>query len=466
MAAPSSTPARASWAARALSWFSGSSPPRDSSPEARPGASACGAPGGPPEGPPQRGSVGQRTETQQQQLQQQQQQKSAWEMLPQEGLHAAAKAAESVSGGRPPLPVASRVARGDGWGGAPPGGCVMDLKNIHKFVIELNKKAAAKQEGRPVEPLTPPGFSPSDESPYGILAFAGLPPYDPESSVAESPAMAMIREALGPANCPSIEEDCLFMTALTGACKRPKDNERYARTLTKAFSIASACMHAGRDLSLAENRAVRVAAETLLSSLAAQWRRLCNMESDEDAGEGRNFKGAFQREVQMQKAEVRDRILRRCLSMVSVCSACMNIPSVSPASLVDHLHMRATIFSFLITFCEGVASYQSEQLAEASYTAALEVAERDLPPYDVLRIEAAASYAAFLKQQKRDHRGALELARKAFRQATESMHEAKDSDFKAVAASVKMLLRLVNSWAQESSCVLISSSSPLQGMRA
>lgn len=44
---------------------------------------------------------------------------------------------------------------------------------------------------------------------------------------------AMIRESLGPSECPSIELDCLFMASVTAACRRYKDNERYTRTLTR-----------------------------------------------------------------------------------------------------------------------------------------------------------------------------------------------------------------------------------------
>ncbi|KAL8275646.1 hypothetical protein Esti_000421 [Eimeria stiedai] len=465
MTSPSAPPSSQSWASRALNWFGASRPEAHApgaddtvslsadlsgaTPSSRgprklqgppqhstqpsvfvkaprspgPPGSSRGSLGGPPRGPP-RFSMG--------------------------GKEGALHAAHSSEGGPPPVKSTVKVggrnpSSGGSAGGSP---ACMDLKNIHKFVIDLNKRAAAKQQGLPLPPPNVHAFEHKDKNTAGILAFARLPPHDTESSVAESPAMALIRETLGESNCPSIEGDCLFMASVTAACRRHKDNEEYAKILIRNQLLQGKLL-----LPLA----VRVAAETLLSSLASQWKRLCELESDEDAVAPKGPRRALQREVQLQKAEIRDLILRKCQAMVSVCSTCLSRTAVSATSRVFHLRMLGAIFRFLSSFCDGVASYQCQQLANTNYKAALQLAERELPPYHVLRIEAAASFAAFLHQDLQEQQAALEVTRKAFREATDAMHAAPDVDFNAIVKSQKMLMRLINWWSHDSRRVLISS---------
>ncbi|KAL8434468.1 hypothetical protein ACSSS7_003114 [Eimeria intestinalis] len=146
--------------------------------------------------------------------------------------------------------------------------------------------------------------------------------------------------------------------------------------------------------------------------------------------------------------------------MVSVCSTCLVSTAVSATSRVFYLRMLGAIFRFLSSFCDGIAAFQCQQFANSNYKTALQVAERELPPYHVLRVEAAASLAAFLHQDMQEQQAALDLTRKAFREATESMHAAPDSEFNAIVKSLKMLLRLINWWSHDSGRVLISSSGP------
>ncbi|KAL8443173.1 hypothetical protein Emed_006957 [Eimeria media] len=214
MTSPSGPPSRQSWASRALGWFGASTPEAHAADDAASlsadypfNRGGGGPPWGPPssrgpplkpQGPPplhatqptvsvksprspgplgsSRGSVG----------------------GPPRGaprLSLGGKDATHSMEGAPSftkstVKVGARKTSAGSGGGGP---ACMDLKNIHKFVIDLNKRAAAKQQGQPLMPLNPHAFDNKDKNTKGILAFAGLPPHDTESSVAESPAMGSFK---------------------------------------------------------------------------------------------------------------------------------------------------------------------------------------------------------------------------------------------------------------------------------
>ncbi|KAL8434470.1 hypothetical protein ACSSS7_003116 [Eimeria intestinalis] len=197
MTSPPAPPSRQSWASRALNWFGNSSPDAHANEAAS--LSADGLPlneggpahplssGGPPG--PQGGSHLHAT------------QPSLSLKSPQSlegpphdasrGLWGGPSRGASHQGAPPPakstVTVGGRKALGGSSGGG--GAACMDMKNIHKFVIDLNKRAAAKQQGQPLPPLNPHAMDNRDDKTKGILAFNGLPPYDSASSVAESPSM-------------------------------------------------------------------------------------------------------------------------------------------------------------------------------------------------------------------------------------------------------------------------------------
>ena len=90
--------------------------------------------------------------------------------------------------------IGGKPDAGDADGGGPHGALelsgVMNMKNIHKFVIDLNKRAAAKQQGLSIDSV-PGSYEPGDahSNTGGIIAFAGLPNQELEKSISESPFM-------------------------------------------------------------------------------------------------------------------------------------------------------------------------------------------------------------------------------------------------------------------------------------
>ena len=78
-----------------------------------------------------------------------------------------------------------------GDGNTPGGPGYLDMKNIHKFVLDLNKRAAAKQQGllSPDLGSSNQGMGEQEKGFNGILAFAGIPFQELDTSVSESPSM-------------------------------------------------------------------------------------------------------------------------------------------------------------------------------------------------------------------------------------------------------------------------------------
>lgn len=80
-----------------------------------------------------------------------------------------------------------------------------------------------------------------------------------------------------------------------------------------------------------------------------------------------------------------------------------------------------------------------------------------LPPYHTLRIECATSYACFLYQELQEKQEALELARRAFSEATNQLETLDEKDYNAAIPTLKKLLKLINWWSSDNNRVLISS---------
>ncbi|XP_026193321.1 14-3-3 protein homolog [Cyclospora cayetanensis] len=350
--------------------------------------------------------------------------------------------------------IGGKVNPGEASAAAAAGPGSLNMKYIHKFVIDMNKRAAAKQQGAPVESWAPPeGTFGPEAMTKSILVFSGIPHQELDNVISESSAMSLIRESLGATGCPSIELDCVFMASVSSACHRYKDNQDYAKTLIRSQ------LFQGRDLSEQEWKAVRQCIDSLLSSLASQWNRLGNMSNEADLNHPVGIRRAIQREVLAQKAEVKDKILRHCELLVAVASHCLSLPAAFSTTRIFYNQTLGTIFRFLLEFCEGVAAYQCEDLAVKHFKAAMETAQKDLPPYHTLRIDAVVSYVSFLHQQLGERQEAMEIARSAFKEVAETMDTVPEGDFVVVTKAARTLLRLINSWSEDSKRVLISTAS-------
>jgi len=124
-------------------------------------------------------------------------------------------------------------------------------------------------------------------------------------------------------------------------------------------------------------------------------------------------------------------------------------PTLAVEAKVFYLKMKADYFRYMSEFYTNENFKNSSDNAMKNYAAAVEVAEKGLPPTHPIRLGLALNNSVFFYEIKHDPRSAINIAKKAFEEAINEFETLEEEDQIDSATIMQLLRDNITLWKKE-----------------
>nr|AHJ11140.1 14-3-3 zeta [Bursaphelenchus xylophilus] len=226
---------------------------------------------------------------------------------------------------------------------------------------------------------------------------------------------------------------------LVQRAKLAEQAERYddmAQSMKKVTEL-------GSELSNEERNLLSVAYKNVVGARRSSWRVISSIEQKTEGSE---------KKQQMAK-EYREKVERElrdiCHDVLDLLDKFLIPKAGNPESKVFYLKMKGDYYRYLAEVATGDDRNAAAQTGEAEYSAALEMAKKQLQPTDPIRLGLALNFSVFYYEIASSPDRACQLAKQAFDDAIAELDTLNEDSYKDSTLIMQLLRDNLTLWTSD-----------------
>ena len=230
-------------------------------------------------------------------------------------------------------------------------------------------------------------------------------------------------------------EEHLYMAKIT------EQTERYEDMLEAMNKVVTA----NADLTVEERNLLSVAYKNTIGSRRTAWRILSSIEKKEEAkGGSKNipFLKGYQDKI---KGELN----RYCGEIVSLIDSQLIAKASNSEAKVFYHKMKGDYFRYISEFTSGEENKKAGDNAEQAYTAAADLAEKELSTTHPIRLGLSLNYSVFHYEVRNDRTKACQLAKETFDSAIADIDQINEEHYKDATTIMQLIRDNLTLWTAE-----------------
>merc|ERR1712046_550040 len=199
------------------------------------------------------------------------------------------------------------------------------------------------------------------------------------------------------------------------------------------------------ELSVEERNLLSVAYKNAVGSRRAAWRIISSVEQKENTkgnSENAGYAGEYRVKIEKELSEICDAILKLLDDSL--------VPkSADGESKVFYLKMKADYYRYIAEFTIGDAKSKAAESARDAYKAAEDVAAKDLPVTQPIRLGLALNFSVFQYEVLQNPEEACKMARTAFEDAIAELDNVAEDSYKDSTLIMQLLRDNLTLWTSD-----------------
>jgi 14-3-3 protein epsilon len=225
-------------------------------------------------------------------------------------------------------------------------------------------------------------------------------------------------------------EDNVFLAKLAESAERYDDMVEAMKEVAKA----------GQELSVEERNFLSVAYKNLIGVRRAAWRIISSIEQKQSKDESHANK------IKAYRAKIESELTNICRDVLAVIDTyLLPIASNGEAKVFYH-KMKGDYHRYLAEISVDSARKAASQDSLTSYQTASEIAQRDLPSTDPVRLGLALNFSVFYYEILNSPEKACALAKQAFDEAIAEIDTLKEDAYKDSTLIMQLLRDNLTLW--------------------
>jgi 14-3-3 protein epsilon len=230
-------------------------------------------------------------------------------------------------------------------------------------------------------------------------------------------------------------EDSVYMAKLA------EQAERYDEMVQSMKKVAQMNV----ELTVEERNLLSVAYKNVIGARRASWRIISSIEQKE---ESKGNEGHVKR-IKEYRAKVEAELAGICADILALLDTNL-IPHASTSeSRVFYYKMKGDYHRYLAEFAAGTKRKEAADNSLQAYTAASQVAEKDLAPTHPIRLGLALNFSVFYYEILNSPDSACRLAKKAFDDAIADLDSLPEDSYKDSTLIMQLLRDNLTLWTSD-----------------
>jgi len=234
------------------------------------------------------------------------------------------------------------------------------------------------------------------------------------------------------------KETLVYMAKLAEQAERYDEMAEYMNKVSKLET----------GLSVEERNLLSVAYKNAVGSRRASWRIISSVESKE-AGKGneqnKNEAKSYREKIEKELNQICGEIIS-LLKDKLIPGAQKNEEAANFESTVFYLKMKGDYHRYMAEYSIDQAAKESSEEAKASYSGAMEAAERNLAVTHPIRLGLALNFSVFHYEVLNEPDAACSMARKAFEDAIAELDNVSEDSYKDSTLIMQLLRDNLTLW--------------------
>lgn len=233
------------------------------------------------------------------------------------------------------------------------------------------------------------------------------------------------------------KDEAIYMAKLA------EQAERYDEMADFMYDVSQKC--AKEELSVEERNLLSVAYKNAVGSRRASWRIVSSVEQKETSkGNEDNMKRS-----QKYREQIEEELDKICEKILQLLDKALIPNAKNGESKVFYHKMKGDYFRYIAEFKAEEAKKEAGDSAFSAYTAAMEVAQKDLLVTHPIRLGLALNFSVFQYEVLGNPEEACKMARQAFEDAIAELDNVSEDSYKDSTLIMQLLRDNLTLWTSE-----------------
>jgi 14-3-3 protein epsilon len=233
----------------------------------------------------------------------------------------------------------------------------------------------------------------------------------------------------------SNRDDHVFMAKLAESAERYEDMVEAMKEVAKS----------GQELSVEERNFLSVAYKNVIGTRRAAWRIISSIEQKEES-KGNEVHVA---QIKAYREKIEKELTSICKDILNVINQYLLPLATSSEAKVFYHKMCGDYHRYLSEISTDSARASTSAEALGSYQTALDIAQKDLPPTDPIRLGLALNFSVFYYEIMNSPDKACALAKQAFDEAIEALDSLKEDAYRDSTLILQLLKDNLTLWSTD-----------------
>ncbi|VDO03531.1 unnamed protein product [Rodentolepis nana] len=230
-------------------------------------------------------------------------------------------------------------------------------------------------------------------------------------------------------------DECVYMAKLCEQC------ERYDE-MVKAMKEV---LETGAELTVEERNLLSVAYKNVVGARRSSWRVISSIEQKHEG----DPKTVIAKKV---REEIEKELQATCKEILELLEKTLVPAAKTAESQIFFLKMKGDYHRYVAEFCTNEERKTASENSLIAYKQATEVAEKEMPTTNPIRLGLALNFSVFYYEIMNDPNHACELAKKAFEAAVAELDSLPEESYKDATLIMQLLRDNLTLWNSDTTC--------------